>query len=597
MTKKIKLVETFDSVSSISLVEDNNKHEALDKKSRVDGKYIIGMIEGQFFQPDGMSRNQRWYPRKLWEKALNSSDVKNRFLTSTMFGEIGHSDGPVEDLTLRNGCASHFIDEMWIDNKGRGMGRAYILNTPTGQLLKTYLGAGCKLKVSTRGEGLYKEGEYHDGCPIIDDDTYELQTADFVLNPGFLETSAVLKEEYEKSTRNFSEEQTKQIQETIAHIKKEGEQRMTLDVEAYVAELKEELKAVKAENKSLNEQLQAKDRELLQKQFNESAEIKKLNEEFKPFKDMKVSAKTLNETLKRSQDALKKVKGEKVQIEEELKNYKEKCGSLEEIDEATELSAKSLKIVEEYRKLGTPEDLKAMKENSEKLTEDFKELQKVAENAEKLLETHKKLVESNNSLKEKMTETKKGEDLMEKAINTIKSYRKLVGSLAEAKQLSESVVSNDKQGIVKVSEALDLSRKAKCSIKEAAKMIKENGVEKATEILKSKDVTSKVNESLENGEKLVEEVAQLDKVNSVPAEKTAKDFLAHGMVKNYFNHDALGKEFTNADINALNPDANVKAAGELLKKYQNKIEVEKAPKVDGEKSVEAAEAEAKKLLK
>ena len=205
------------------------------------------MIEGQFFQPDGMSRNQRWYPRSLWEKALSSSDVKNRFLTSTMFGEIGHSDGPVEDMTLRTGCASHFIDEMWIDNKGRGMGRAYILNTPTGQLLKTYLGAGCKLKVSTRGEGLYKDGETHDGCPVIDDDSYELQTADFVLNPGFLETSAKL-----STQRESVEETPKKVNETAAqNASKEGENRMTLDLDAYVRELKEELAAVKAENKSL----------------------------------------------------------------------------------------------------------------------------------------------------------------------------------------------------------------------------------------------------------------------------------------------------------------------------------------------------------
>ena len=42
------------------------------------------MIEGQFFKPDGMSRNGRWYPKSLWEKALTRADVVNRFNTSTM---------------------------------------------------------------------------------------------------------------------------------------------------------------------------------------------------------------------------------------------------------------------------------------------------------------------------------------------------------------------------------------------------------------------------------------------------------------------------------------------------------------------------------
>ena len=171
--KKIKLVETFEGTPSVSLKCDSTNVNETMSDSRVDGKYIIGMIEGQFFKPDGMSRNGRWYPRSLWEKVLNKADVKNRFNTSTMFGEIGHSDGPVEDLTLRTGCASHFIDRLWITEDGHGMGRAYILNTPTGQLLKTYLGAGCKLKVSTRGEGMYKEGCTYNGCPVVDDDSYD----------------------------------------------------------------------------------------------------------------------------------------------------------------------------------------------------------------------------------------------------------------------------------------------------------------------------------------------------------------------------------------------------------------------------------------
>ena len=585
---KIKLIETFDGTPSVSLTEDVTFKESCDT-SRVDGKYIIGMIEGQFFQPDGMSRNKRWYPRSLWENALNNVDVKNRFLTSTMFGEIGHSDGPVEDMTLRTGCASHFIDKLWIDEKGRGMGRAYILNTPTGQLLKTYLGAGCKLKVSTRGEGTYKENETHEGCPIVDDETYELQTADFVINPGFLETSATLRECYETTLKNIST-QKESIQDTIKHVSKEGEQRMGLDIEAYVQELKEELKSAKAEIKSLSEELKAKEKELLEKQFNESAEVKKLTEEYEPFKKMKVSAKTLNEAFNRSKAIIKKTKDENAKLNEELAKYRGECGSLDELHEATELSAKILTRLNEYKAIGTVEEIKGLVESAEAAV---KKIQKVR-NSDKEIKRMAKQLKEARAL----------ETAAKKAFNVINEYKKLVGTLEDLKKsaVKESVVPVKKRNKVNTSEAIKMAKKFGCTVESAAKLIRKHGVEKATTLIES--ATRKQSEApkavMAEGKELVEKVAQLDDVKSVQAEKSAKDFLTKGMVKNYFNHDALGKEIKGIDLNDIDGTASQKtgAAKELLKKYKDAFEVEKADvKVEAPKSSAEAEAEAKKILK
>lgn len=576
--EKLKLIETFDGTPSVSLTEELLTESKTD--SRVDGKYIIGMIEGQFFKPDGMSRNQRWYPRSLWEKALNSTDVKNRFASSTMFGEIGHSDGPVEDMTLRQGCASHFIDKLWIDEAGHGMGRAYILNTPTGQLLKTYLGAGCKLKVSTRGEGIYKEGCTHDGCPVVDDDSYELQTADFVINPGFIETSAILKEEYEK-LQDYSSIDKKQIQETIAHVKKEGEKRMTLDIDAYVQKLEDKISKQEEKIESLNEELKAKDKELLQKQFNESAEVQKLSEELAPFKKMKVSAKTLNETLKRAQESLKKEKEDKVKLSEELQSYKEICGTPEEVQEATKLSAKALGIIEEYRKIGTVEELREAKAALSKSITLIKQMHEVCEKSKKLVPYLK--------------EAKK----LEK--NAAKVFEMLKESKAKkAEPIKESVKTKVDADKIK-NEALELSKKYSCTVESAAKLVKKHGMEKASSMIEA--ALAKRNEQkqgLSESKKLVEEEAKLDKVTSIPAEKSAKDFLKDGMIRNYFNHDALGKEVTYPSINTIDGSKPQKqnAAKELLKKYQDKFEVEKAPEgLNKEITPAQAEAEAKKLLK
>lgn len=574
---KLKLIESFDDLPSVSLTE-NQKQISVDKASRVDGKYIIGMIEGQFFKPNGMSRNNRFYPSSLWENVVNSADVKNRCMCSTMFGEIGHSDGPVGDLTLRNGCASHFIDEIWITPKNEGMGRAYILNTPTGNLLKTYLGAGCKLKVSSRGEGSFSEDVTDDGSPIINPETYELQTFDFVLNPGFLETNAQLKEEYEKVTNNpiINEE----IKTVINHVKKGETSKMTLDMDKYIQELKEELKTAKAEIKTLTETLNEKEKELLQKQFVVNEEVKQLNEAYEPFKKMNVSAKTLTETFKKSQAALKKAKEEKTKLTEELKSYREAAGSLEELDEATRLSNKALSVVRDYRKLGTVAELKALKESAGSL-EELKELKRNAQVAAKKLKENKKL-----------------EEAAEKAANLLESYKQL-GSVEELRALKNSAKGNVR---VSVKEAKELSSKFNITIENAAKLIKKYGSsEKVGTLLESKiaEKTKKVETpttEIQESIALINEESKSEKAPTTAEGKTAKDYLAKGMLVNKFNHDAYGKEIKLDDINDAG-DIKTNHVAELLKKYQNKPEVEAGVKTEKPATPEEAENAVKSLLK
>jgi hypothetical protein len=564
-----------------------------------------------------------------------------------MYGEIGHSDGPVTDMTLRDGNVSHIISDLWIDEKGRGMGRAYIIDTPKGRLLKTYLGAKSKLKVSTRGEGVYLEGETHDGCPVIDPDTYELQTVDFVLNPGFLETSAKLTTKSEDFTSTSKQEQ---VNET----KKEGEKRM--DMDKYVAELKEELQALKAENKSLSEELKSKDKELLQKEFTESAEIKKINEQFAPFKKMGVSAKSLNETLKKAQTSLQKANAQNVKLTEELNAYKDKCGSLEEVDEALKLSEKALKTIKEYQELGSVADLKDLMAKSEALlprlkqlstlTEyrklgSVKDLKTLAEKCEKslpklkelsILEDYKKLgtveeikelstkcesmlpklehlkearkmAENVKKLLPKLEEMKKLEETATKAHKVIEQYLQTVGSIKQAKALVESRKETIKT--VNFKEAVEVSKKFGCTVESAAKLIKKYGAEKATKLLETKLSEKKAVKTtkLAESKKLVEEATIMDapkKVNAKPEQKDAKDFLKTGMIVNGFNQEAFGKKINTEDINKLDGtkiDGENKAKALLNKLKGVNAEVEKAPKVEEPKTPADAEKEAKKLLK
>lgn len=641
--EKIKLNETFSG--EVTFTNTDVICESGNYSSLIDGVDIIGMVEGQFFQPDGMSRNKRWYSRELWDKALANPDVKNRLASRTMFGEIGHSDGPVTDMTLRDGSVSHIIADLWIDEKGRGMGRAYILNTEKGRLLKTYLGAKSKLKVSTRGEGVYLDGQTHDGCPIIDPDTYELQTVDFVLNPGFLETNAKLTTQKEDYTP-----ETKQV-----IIEKEGDNKMTLDMDKYVAELKEELKAVKAENKSLSEELKSKERELLEKQFVESAEIKKINEAYAPFKKMKASAKTINETLQRSQKALQSAKKENAKLTEELKAYQDKCGSQEQVDEAINLYEKALSTIKEYQELGSVEDLKKLMDESQKLIPQLEELKVLAEYKElgsledlksltekcekiapkleefSILEEYKalgtvedikglakkcesfipkletlkdaeRLASNVKKIMPKLEEMKDLEKAATRAYSVIEQYINTVGSIKEAKALVESRKETIKR--VNAREALEISNKFGCTVESAAKLIKKHGSEKAskllTEAVEKRKAETKKEVKLTESKELVEEAQKMDVKIDAKAEKEAKDFVKTGMIVNGFNPEAFGKDMDVEDLTKLDGTKveGENAAKALLAKLKGKEpEVEEAPKTEPEKTPAEAEKIAKQLIK
>jgi len=643
--KKRQLNETF-TCESVSVFNDGSTLNESEYSSLIDGQYIIGIVEGQFFQPDGMSRNKRWYSRSLWENVLNSPDVKNRLLNRTMFGEIGHSDGPVTDMTLREGNASHIILDLWIDEKGRGMGRAAILNTQKGRDLKTYLGANAKLKVSTRGEGVYLDGQFHDGCPIIDPDSYELQTVDFVLNPGFLETSAKLTAQ--KESVDEAQKTNIKVSESSVLTKKEGEQRMQLDMESYVAELKEELKSLKEENKSLTEELKAKDKELLLKQYEESAEVKKISEAYEPFKKIGASAKSINETLKRNQKALENEQAKTAKLSEELQAYTN-LGTAEQIEEAAKITESALNTIAAYQKVGTVEQVQKLFEQSQILLPQLKEFKSIIESYKEcgsveeiksLKESAEKMLPQLDALKQykalgtveqikegisekeavlaqlkeaqelgetvkilvpKLNEMKKLEAYAERAHSIIEKYVATVGSLKKAQELTESRKETIKT--VNIGEAVEISKKFGCTVESAAKMIKKFGSNKTTEILESK-VQEKSTQKEQLGEsiELVEEEAKMDKVevNAKPETKTAQDFLKPGMMTNAFNREAFGKKLEVKPLDKLDGEKveGTNAAQALLAKFKEvKPEVEAAPKTEKEPSQEDAEAKIKKLLK
>jgi len=167
------------------LFEIQSDSKLISSDKLVDGENIIGLVSGEFFKPDGYSRNKRFYPKSLWEKVINDPNVKEKLENRTMFGTIGH-DTQIDETTIAEGKISHFLKDLTIKQKSDGsyigIGEACILNTPAGRVLKTLLAAKCKLYTSSRADGSL---ENINGVNTVNEDSYIFQSFDFVLDPGF----------------------------------------------------------------------------------------------------------------------------------------------------------------------------------------------------------------------------------------------------------------------------------------------------------------------------------------------------------------------------------------------------------------------------
>jgi len=132
-------------------------------------------IEGVFMQADIKNRNGRVYPKAIMEKEVNRY-VKEFVEKKRAFGELGHPEGPTINLDK----VSHMIESLVLDGKNY-VGKAKILSTPNGEIVKALINDGAKLGVSSRGLGSL---EQKGNAQYVKDD-FQLATAgDIVADPS-----------------------------------------------------------------------------------------------------------------------------------------------------------------------------------------------------------------------------------------------------------------------------------------------------------------------------------------------------------------------------------------------------------------------------
>ena len=140
-----------------------------------DGKKDL-YISGIFAEAELKNRNGRIYPRAVMERAVKQY-VEDFVSKNRAISELSHPENRPQP---KPEFASHLVTELnMVGNTVRG--KAKVLNTPQGQILRGLLEGGVQMGVSTRALGSLREGK--DGTKIVENDL-QLFAIDAVSDPS-----------------------------------------------------------------------------------------------------------------------------------------------------------------------------------------------------------------------------------------------------------------------------------------------------------------------------------------------------------------------------------------------------------------------------
>lgn len=144
--------------------------EGLDEST---GKKTL-FIEGVFAQAEKKNRNKRIYPKKVLESAIEKY-IEEYVAKNRALGELNHP----KEVAPNPERACILIQSLdWKNNDVYG--KAKVLSTPMGEIVKSLINDGVQLGISTRGVGSIKE---QNGQTLVESD-YSISAIDVVSNPS-----------------------------------------------------------------------------------------------------------------------------------------------------------------------------------------------------------------------------------------------------------------------------------------------------------------------------------------------------------------------------------------------------------------------------
>lgn len=161
-----------------------------------DKKFVANgglMLSGLMQMAETKNGNGRVYPQAILEREIGN--YAKLVSERRALGELDHPDSSV--INLAN--ASHMVTRIWMEGK-KCMGTIRVLETPSGQILKSLVESGVKLGISSRGMGSVTE---RNGVTMVEDD-FQLLCFDMVSDPST--PGAFMLKEAKEPTNVFTKE-------------------------------------------------------------------------------------------------------------------------------------------------------------------------------------------------------------------------------------------------------------------------------------------------------------------------------------------------------------------------------------------------------
>jgi hypothetical protein len=163
------------TATPVKLLFESTFEEAQVLTEDVEGAPKRMYISGPFLMFDKLNRNNRMYPGKIMESAVNKY-IKEFIERKRALGEMNHPSRLTVDP--ERAC---ILTESLTKDGNYYIGRAKVLSTPLGKLLENLLSDGVKIGVSSRGVGtLQRRGEINE----VKNDFNLTVAADVVFDPS-----------------------------------------------------------------------------------------------------------------------------------------------------------------------------------------------------------------------------------------------------------------------------------------------------------------------------------------------------------------------------------------------------------------------------
>jgi hypothetical protein len=159
----MKLIrETVENVKYLTEASENGK-----KNTFIEGTFLVG---------DTVNRNNRMYKMDTLRREVDRYN-EEYIKTNRALGELGHPDTP--SLNLER--VSHKIVSL-VEDGNIFYGRALILDTPYGQIVKNFIDNDVSIGVSSRALGSVAMTK--EGYNLVQDDLRLATAADIVADPS-----------------------------------------------------------------------------------------------------------------------------------------------------------------------------------------------------------------------------------------------------------------------------------------------------------------------------------------------------------------------------------------------------------------------------